>query len=359
MQQEIPLPDGSVMTAPSHAETFARLPSSASRSSSTRSSATDEWATREGVERVAARLNEAAAEAAEHGMRVGYHNHDHELRPQIDGKPALQVLAELLDRGSCSNSTCTGRRPPGIDLVPFIQELGDRIVAVHVKDGPMHDGISTASIPTDQTPAGQGDVRLAEAIAAAPSLEYAVIEFDGFDGEIFDGVEQSYRWLDATREQGGGLRMTRTGKVGVGLIGAGMISEQYLTNLTRFPTSRSSASATSTPTPCGSIGGEVGRRRVRHRRRTSSRTRTSRSSSTSRSGQPTSRSRRAPPSAPASTSGARSRSGRPRVRGRLVASRSSRSGWGSASRRHRPRLRWQTAKRAIEAGAIGTRPSPP
>ncbi|MFS0731583.1 Gfo/Idh/MocA family oxidoreductase [Curtobacterium sp. 1P10AnD] len=29
--------------------------------------------------------------------------------------------------------------------------------------------------------------------------------------------------------------MTRTGKVGVGFIGAGMISEQYLTNLTRFP----------------------------------------------------------------------------------------------------------------------------
>ena len=29
--------------------------------------------------------------------------------------------------------------------------------------------------------------------------------------------------------------MTRTGRVGVGFIGAGMISEQYLTNLTTFP----------------------------------------------------------------------------------------------------------------------------
>ncbi len=108
------------------------------------------------------------------------------------------MLAELLDPRVVLELDLYWASAAGIDLVPFIQELGDRIVAVHVKDGPMHDGISTASIPTDQTPAGQGDVRLAEAIAAAPALEYAVIEFDGFDGEIFDGVEQSYRWLDAT-----------------------------------------------------------------------------------------------------------------------------------------------------------------
>jgi hypothetical protein len=53
-------------------------------------------------------------------------------------------------------------------------------------------------VPTDQTPAGQGDVRLAEALAAAPALQYAVIEFDGYDGDVFDGVEQSYRWLQTT-----------------------------------------------------------------------------------------------------------------------------------------------------------------
>ena len=29
--------------------------------------------------------------------------------------------------------------------------------------------------------------------------------------------------------------MTRTGRVGVGIIGAGMISDQYLTHLTRYP----------------------------------------------------------------------------------------------------------------------------
>lgn len=198
VEESIPLPDGTVMTAPSHAETFAEASALGLEIVIDPFVGPDHWTTREGVERVAARLNAAAEEAAGHGLRVGYHNHDHELRPRIDGKPALQVLAELLDPRVVLELDLYWASAAGIDLVPFIEELGDRIVAVHVKDGPMREGISTAQVPTDQTPAGQGDVQLADALAAASALEYAVIEFDGFDGEIFDGVEQSYRWLRTT-----------------------------------------------------------------------------------------------------------------------------------------------------------------
>ncbi|RUQ06372.1 sugar phosphate isomerase/epimerase [Curtobacterium sp. HSID17257] len=198
VEESIPLPDGTVMTAPSYAETFAEASALGLEIVIDPFVGPDHWTTREGVERVAARLNAAAEEAAGHGLRVGYHNHDHELRPRIDGKPALQVLAEMLDPRVVLELDLYWASAAGIDLVPFIEELGDRIVAVHVKDGPMREGISTAQVPTDQTPAGQGDVQLADALAAASALEYAVIEFDGFDGEIFDGVEQSYRWLRAT-----------------------------------------------------------------------------------------------------------------------------------------------------------------
>lgn len=197
VEESIPLPDGTVMTAPSHADTFAAAAELGIEIVIDPFVGPEHWTTREGVERVAARLNAAAAEAAEHGMRVGYHNHDHELRPHIDGRPALQVMAELLDPGVVLELDLYWATAAGIDVARFVEELGDRIVAVHVKDGPMRDGISTAQVPTDQTPAGQGDVPLAEALAAATALEYAVIEFDGFDGDVFDGVAQSYRWLTA------------------------------------------------------------------------------------------------------------------------------------------------------------------
>ncbi len=112
VEESVPLPDGTVMTAPSHADTFAAAQVLGIEIVIDPFVGPAAWTTREGVERVAARLNAAAEEAAAHGMRVGYHNHDHELRPHIDGKPALQVLAELLDPASCSSSTCTGRPPP-------------------------------------------------------------------------------------------------------------------------------------------------------------------------------------------------------------------------------------------------------
>jgi predicted dehydrogenase len=62
--------------------------------------------------------------------------------------------------------------------------------------------------------------------------------------------------------------VTRTGRVGVGFIGAGMISEQYLENLTRFPdvevvrigdidTARAAASAEKWGVPASGTGDEV------------------------------------------------------------------------------------------------------
>lgn len=62
--------------------------------------------------------------------------------------------------------------------------------------------------------------------------------------------------------------MTRTGRVGIGFIGAGMISEQYLTNLTTFPdvevvrigdidTERAAASAAKWGIPASGTGDEV------------------------------------------------------------------------------------------------------
>ncbi|WFR67059.1 TIM barrel protein [Curtobacterium flaccumfaciens] len=122
VQREIPLPDGTTMTAPSHAETFAAAKELGLEIVIDPFVGADEWTTRDAVERVAARLNEAADEAAQHGLRIGYHNHDHELRPQIDGKPALQVLADLLDPRVVLELDLYWASAAGIDLVSFIQE---------------------------------------------------------------------------------------------------------------------------------------------------------------------------------------------------------------------------------------------
>ena len=124
------------------------------------------WQTLEDVQRNADRLNAAAAQAAELGLKVGYHNHDHELATTIDGTPVLEVFAGLLDPAVLLEVDLYWATAGGVDPVAPARTLGDRVVAVHVKDGPMRPGITSRQMPKDQAPAGQGDVPLAAALEA-------------------------------------------------------------------------------------------------------------------------------------------------------------------------------------------------
>lgn len=158
----------------------------------------EHFSTRADVQRNADRLNEAAANAAALGLRVGYHNHDHELSATIDGTPVLEVFAGLLDPAVVLEVDLYWATAGGVDPVGLLQRLGDRVIAVHVKDGPIRPGISSRQLPLDQAPAGAGDVPLAAALAAATSAQYAVIEFDHYEGDVFAGIAESYAWLSKT-----------------------------------------------------------------------------------------------------------------------------------------------------------------
>ena len=156
------------------------------------------WQTMADVQRNADRLNTAAAQAAELGLKVGYHNHDHELATTIDGTPVLEIFAGLLDPSVLLEVDLYWATAGGVDPVGLLQRLGDRVVAVHVKDGPMREGITSRQMPKDQAPAGTGDVPLAAALEAATGVQYAVIEFDHYEGDTFEGIAQSYGWLRKT-----------------------------------------------------------------------------------------------------------------------------------------------------------------
>lgn len=160
--------------------------------------APDRWATLEDVQRNADRLNARAEQAKAYGLKVGYHNHDHEFTTTIDGRPVLEVFADLLDPSVLLEIDLYWATAGGADPVALLQRLGDRVIAVHVKDGPMREGISARELPSDQQPAGQGDVPLAAVLTAGLEIPYAVIEFDHYEGDTFDGIAQSYAFLKQT-----------------------------------------------------------------------------------------------------------------------------------------------------------------
>jgi sugar phosphate isomerase/epimerase len=78
----------------------------------------------------------------------------------------------------------------GQDPVALLKRLGERVTAVHVKDGP------ATPDPLDQVPVGQGDLPVREILAAAPQA-LRVVELDDTRGDRFRAVADSVAWLRA------------------------------------------------------------------------------------------------------------------------------------------------------------------
>jgi sugar phosphate isomerase/epimerase len=86
------------------------------------------------------------------------------------------------------------------DPVALLERLGDRVRLLHAKDGvigadPHLPGAE--GVVLDQRPAGAGDLDMAAILAAAPQTEYAVVEFDYYDGDLFRAIADSAAALRA------------------------------------------------------------------------------------------------------------------------------------------------------------------
>lgn len=85
------------------------------------------------LEKLAALIEKVQPVMKEHGITLAYHNHSSELTPNEDGILALDWLVEHtsiaieLDTFWAYNA--------GVDPIAKMEALGDRLVAVHLKDG--------------------------------------------------------------------------------------------------------------------------------------------------------------------------------------------------------------------------------
>ncbi len=143
------------------------------------------WTTREDVQGIADELSGAAATAAERGMRIGYHNHAFEWESVIDGRPALEVFAEMLDPSVVLELDTYWAAVGGQEVPAAVHRLGDRVRLLHLKDGP----ISRNNL--EQLPLGDGAMPVDRIVDAATALEIPVLEFDDYDGDIFEGIRRS------------------------------------------------------------------------------------------------------------------------------------------------------------------------
>ncbi|WP_345751724.1 sugar phosphate isomerase/epimerase family protein [Microbacterium rhizophilus] len=148
----------------------------------------ENWTDREGVERVASRLCEIAERAADHGLRVGYHNHAFELERRIDGVAALEVFAAVAPASVVLEVDTYWAEVGGEPAVELLRRLGDRVQALHVKDGPR------TKDDKEQVAVGDGILPIADILAAAPQA-LRVVELDDHAGDIFAALQRSFGFL--------------------------------------------------------------------------------------------------------------------------------------------------------------------
>lgn len=150
------------------------------------------------IKKIAELYCQAAENAAAHGLKVGYHNHDWDLA-KFDGQPAYQIFLNSTPESVLWEADLFWVARAGMDPVAFLKEIGSRGRALHFKDG----HIKNRDITPPFLPAGDGDVDLLAAAKAAEHAEYIAVELDAFDGDMLSAVKKSYTYLTRAGIAGG------------------------------------------------------------------------------------------------------------------------------------------------------------
>jgi len=149
----------------------------------------DRFQTRDQVFVTADQLNRALENVKARGMRLGYHNHNWEFSTRIEGRPAHSLLFEQLHPEVFAEVDVYWAQVGGVDPAKAVADLGARVRLLHMKDGPADDPKKA------MTAAGTGAVDLRGIAQAATHAAWHIVELDRCETDMFEAVEQSYRYL--------------------------------------------------------------------------------------------------------------------------------------------------------------------
>lgn len=134
-------------------------------------------------------LNVAAAEARAVGLQLAYHNHWFEFA-LVEGVPAFERLLPQLSADLAFELDLYWIQVGGGDPAALLRRLGSRAPLLHVKDGPATDTEAA------MTAVGDGVIGYPGLIEAHPA-EWWIVELDRCDGDLWEAVARSHRYLSS------------------------------------------------------------------------------------------------------------------------------------------------------------------
>lgn len=146
------------------------------------------FSTIDGIKRACELLNRAAEATQKARLTLLYHNHWFEYQA-VDGKLAYQVMLEHLDPAIGFEIDTYWVQVGGQDVVSVLNELGDRVNLLHIKDG------NAANKDEPMLAVGAGVMDFKTIIANGKQSDWLIVELDRCASDMLDAVEQSYAYL--------------------------------------------------------------------------------------------------------------------------------------------------------------------
>jgi sugar phosphate isomerase/epimerase len=147
-----------------------------------------DWTTRSEVESFADRMNSAAADLADEGLTLGYHNHDHEFQTVGDGTVAYDVFAENLSGDVHLQIDAGWVRAGGEDPIQYIIDYASQVGSIHMKNVMNGD-------PAEIDEGIVGMRGVATAARRAAGVDYLIYEYDNAPNPM-ESMETGADWLN-------------------------------------------------------------------------------------------------------------------------------------------------------------------
>ncbi|MDF6040684.1 sugar phosphate isomerase/epimerase [Streptomyces sp. JH14] len=153
----------------------------------------EDFTTTHGLERAADTLNDLSGQAVSFGQRIGYHNHWWEFEPKVEGRPALEVLAGLLVPDVFLEIDTYWAAVTGADVPAVLRNLGERVRALHIKDGPVVKQEPHSAV-------GRGRMPVPAILDAAPRDAWRIVELDSCATDMLDALAASHTYLNSLEQ---------------------------------------------------------------------------------------------------------------------------------------------------------------
>jgi sugar phosphate isomerase/epimerase len=147
-----------------------------------------DFASAAAVASAAQALQQAAERLKPHGLRLGYHNHWWEM-PELNGARGIELLLGHAPAVGLQCDLYWASSFGQVDVPAFVRKHADRLVSLHVKDGPLVQG-------EPQTAVGAGKMDIPACVAAAgENADWLIVELDECAGDMLQAVRDSAAYL--------------------------------------------------------------------------------------------------------------------------------------------------------------------